>query len=170
MPLKVIDEGKLPGRMARVNAAVHRGLIVAGGRVMFRWVAIIEGERPGTIATGRTWRSIHVSKVHTAVALHGGVVKYVEVGPTTAYAKWGIGFGRSPGTPPPFRYILSWVREKPGGRGLTRSQAWILAKTVQQTIAERGTTAYHTRTRAVNAERKNVFRIVRLQVRAALRS
>lgn len=169
MPVTGEWRGENPERkFERMDVAVRRGLVVAGNRIRFTATSLMEAERPGTIMTGRTMRSITVSKVQRGfVGGVGGL--FVTVGPTTKYALWGIGTGRRPGKPPPLRAIYRWVREKPGGAGLSEGARWAIARATQRTIAAKGTKPHHILERALAIERPNIARFIRLSIRSVLK-
>lgn len=147
----VSNSGELDNRLANLDDSMRRALIIVGKRIVFRIIALQEQERPHTIATGQTLRSHSVSQVYSGTDGTGKFVA-VKVGPRTGYAYWGIEAGRSAGTPPPLRRIVQWVREKPGGSGLSERDLYAVAKKVQQTIAQTGTPAYFILSKAADIE------------------
>lgn len=168
MPLEVIRSPDPEKAARRLDVAARQALLLTAARVQFRAVQLMEQERPGTIATGTTQRTISVSKVMRGHVAGAGIVHMVTVGPRTKYARWGIGSGRGPGTPPPLKAIGAWLREKPYGAALTDRQMWLLARRIQKSIAQRGTKEYHILERALAAERPHFPAIVRATMRNAM--
>lgn len=162
--LEVSHEGGLERAAKRLDPSIRVGLVTAGNKLALRAVALQESERPGTIATGQTIRSHTVSRVFRDS--QGNL--FVEVGPRTNYARWGIGTGRAPGKRPPLKRIVQWVREKPGGSSLPEREVYAIAQAVARTISIHGTTKYEILERALDMEHDAILRILRLSVRIAL--
>jgi hypothetical protein len=154
-------------RLVKMDDFVRRALVLAGAKVQFRIVAIMQSEAPGTIATGQTIRNIGVSRVGRGF-IAGHFSLFVNVGPRTKYAKWGIGKGRAPGKKPPLKAIHAWVVEKPGGSSLPVGAQWAIARSVQRTIALRGTEEYNVLERALAIERGNVASLIRAGIKGSL--
>lgn len=167
MPLTVKTEGRFDARMQLLNLAIRRGLTQAGNRMRFKLIENIEKVRPDAIATGQTWRSIRVSPVRIGNGPNGAFY-YVRVGPRTGYSYWGIEHGRRPGTPPPWRAIMNWVREKPGGAALTDQQLYLITRAVVFKISQEGTTAYHLVSKTLAEERSEISKIIRASMMSAI--
>lgn len=153
---KVTRENMHKNIAEELQNSLHRALVLAGYKVARRALDIIEEESPDMKATGHTARSIFVSPVQMTGG-PSGMLMHITVGPRTEYAKWGIGFGRAPGTPPPLLRIYQWVVEKPRGAGRPDWQNWAIARAVQKKIAEEGSTQYFLLERALAIERPTLF-------------
>lgn len=164
---EVSRAGDFEKRLASLDSAVKRALLITAKRISLRIIAEHEKARPATIATGQTMRSHTVSPVYVGRD-NGGEFFAVRIGPRTTYAFYGIEMGRRAGTPPPLRRIYQWVREKPGGSGMTESELWAVSKTVQKTIAITGTNAYFILSKAADFEIPGFVTILRTSAAAAL--
>lgn len=165
MSFTVTRKGTAERKSRQVEVAVRAGLVVIGNRVLLRLVDEQRAKAPDTIATGQTMRSHTASRVFKE-----GESLVIRIGPRTSYAKWGIETGRAPGTPPPLAAIQRWVREKPGGAGLTEQAQWAIARSVQKTIATHGTPPHKVLTTVLKKERVMAKNILRLAVLKALLS
>lgn len=167
MSFDVHRSGKFEGRIASLDIALRRSLLLAAHKLVFRIVAEHEKARPATIATGQTMRSVAISPVYAGNDSDGQFLA-VRVGPRTAYAFYGVEFGRSAGTPPPLRRIYQWVKEKPGGGGMDERELWAIAKAAQKTIAQTGTPAYFILSKAADYEIAGIVAYIRSSATAAL--
>lgn len=163
--VKVKERKDIKRKLKNLDREVRVALLVIGNRAVLTLVEIHKKKRPDTIGTGQTWRSHDATRVFKE-----GTALVIRVGPSTAYAKWGIGFGRAPGTPPPLLAIQRWVKEKPGGFGKSEEEQFAIARAVQKSIANTGTTPYRVLREMMFIERPRASRTLKLAIRKALLS
>lgn len=155
-------------RLANLDIATRRALILAGARVRIKAVEMQESERPHTIGTGQTIRSQSVSPVMRGSS-EGMSYLFVRVGPRPKGAIWGIELGRSPGRIiPPVSAIKAWLRDKPGGVAMSESELTRAAYAVAVSIGRKGTPAYHIMSRALAEEKDGFTTLLRTSIMSML--